>query len=265
LEEVPELERLHGIKSAPKELYIKCDYDPALFRNCAAVVGSRRMTAYGREVVERLVPRLVFAGKTVVSGMMYGVDQYAHEVCLQHGGATVAVLGWGINAPMDDDSKKLARAIVFGKGLLLSEWNEQKAALWTFPARNRIVAGLAEDVYVVEADVKSGSLVTADLALKQKRKLWAVPGPITSRQSRGTNMLIAERKARMWLPDDDPPAAREPSGKANTILALVQNEPLTLNEIARETKRPVSELGAELSTLVLQNLLRERNGKYYAR
>src|SRR5258708_14202493 len=138
---LPELHRLHDAPSHPKELYARGTWNPDLFQNCVAVVGSRRMTEYGKQVIEKIIPELVFAKKTIISGFMYGVDQYAHEVCLQNGGKTIAVLGWGIDVPLDAHDTKLAKNIINSGGLILSEWENQKPTLWTFPLRNRIVVG----------------------------------------------------------------------------------------------------------------------------
>src|SRR3972149_1027883 len=135
-----------------------------------------------------MIPRFVFEKRTVVSGFMYGVDQHAHEVCVANGGKTIAILGWGIKRPLDGTDKKLAERIISSGGLLMSEWEDQQATLWTFPVRNRIVAAISKDIIVVEAAVKSGSLITANIARKLKRRIWAVPGAITNRYSTGANL-----------------------------------------------------------------------------
>lgn len=217
------------------------------------------MTDYGRRVVEKIVPRFVFEKKTIVSGFMYGVDQYAHQVCVENGGKTIAVLGWGINRKLEDYDRKLAESIVSTGGLLISEWEDQQATLWTFPVRNRIVAALSTDVVVVEAAVKSGSLITANIARKLKRKLWSVPGPITSRTSTGTNALINQGYARMWLGD----APQQVPIIGDPLLQLIQENELTANDIARKLNKPVSEIGAQLSLLTVTGQLTERGGKYY--
>jgi len=193
-----ELIKLLDLSSPPKNLYFAGKWNPLLFNRCAAIVGSRKMTSYGERVIEKLVPRLLAQNYTIVSGFMYGVDQYAHKVCVENGGLAIAVLGWGITTSLFGDDLKLAKQIIAKGGLLLSEWEEQKAALWTFPQRNRIVAALSDKTYVVEAALQSGSLITARIAAKLKRELWAVPGPITSRTSCGTNKLIADKKAKIY-------------------------------------------------------------------
>ncbi|MBI3559018.1 DNA-processing protein DprA [Candidatus Gottesmanbacteria bacterium] len=232
-----------------------------IFKNCVAVVGSRRMTDYGRRVIEKLIPQLIFEKKTVVSGFMYGTDQYAHQTTINNGGKTIAVLGWGINKKLEDYDKKLAEEIIASGGLLISEWEEQEGALWTFPARNRIVAALSDEVFVIEAAEKSGSLITAGMAAKLKRQVWAVPGPITSKTSVGTNNLIAEGKAKMWLANAT--VNRQQTTDNSPILDILENESLTADELARKLNKSIVAIGTELSMLLLNGVILERSGKYY--
>lgn len=257
---VSELSQLSDLPNPPKQLFYSGEFQPELFKNCAAVVGSRRMTEYGRRAIEMIVPKLVFQRRTIVSGFMYGVDQYAHETAIKNGGKTVAVLGWGMSYPLEGADKKLADTIISSGGLLLSEWEDQKPTLWTFPVRNRIVAALCADVIVVEAAQKSGSLITAHIAHKLKRNLWAVPGPITSRTSAGTNALIADGKARMWI---DQPVEQVLSD--DPIVRALGDEALSADELARNLGAPVSDIGAQLSMLTLTGDVEERGGKYFAR
>ncbi len=251
--------RLSDLSSPPKDLFLSGSNDPTLFENCVAIVGSRRMTSYGRQVIEQVIPPLVLAKKTIISGFMYGVDQYAHQVTLDTGGRTVAVLGWGIDIPPEETDQKLASAIIAGGGALLSEWESQKAALWTFPARNRIVAALAQEVIVIEAAHKSGSLITAQLAKKLHRTLWAVPGPITSRTSQGTNALIASGDALLW---SGTVQEKITAKTTDPLLSLLQSEPLTSDEIARKLGMPIAQIGAQLSLFAISGSVIERDGKY---
>ena len=259
--EKKELKGLLDLSTPPKHLYYQGTWDPQLFVKCAAVIGSRKMTLYGEKVVEKLVPSLIAQGYTIVSGFMYGVDQYAHNICVKNGGRALAILGWGITTPLSGSDKKLANEIIANNGLLMSEWEDQKAAHWTFPARNRIVAALSLDVYVVEAAEHSGSLITARLAHKLKRKLWAVPGPITSRTSLGTNTLLADGKASMWVGQDSVRVAQKHSD--DPILTLLDEQVLTIDEMYRKLPLSVQEIGARLSVLLLQGAIGEKEGKYF--
>lgn len=259
-QKLPQLRSLLDLSTPPKQLYFSGTLNPDIFESCVSVVGSRRMSDYGQRVVEKVIPHLVSNGQTVVSGFMYGIDQYAHEVCVESGGRTIAVLGWGIDTGLTGKDLALAKKIVSSGGLLLSEWETQKSTHWTFPARNRIVAALSKEVIVVEAAEKSGSLITARIAAKLKRKLWAVPGPITSRISKGTNRLIATGKAKMWLGDVDKSSFLPTD---DPMLDILCNEALTADEIARKLSCPVSKAGAKLSLLLLAGVIMEKGGKYY--
>jgi DNA processing protein len=243
------------------KLYYQGTWDERLFAKCVAVVGSRRMTEYGRQAIYKIVPELIQKGFTVVSGFMYGVDQTAHAATVEYGGKTIAVLGWGINQPLEPFDQELADKIIYSGGLLISEWQNQKAARWTFPMRNKIVAAISQEVIVVEAALKSGSLITVDMAAKLGKKIWAVPGPITSRVSEGTNWLISTGKADIWTSDRQ--RSENKSGLINPLLRILENEPLDASEIARKTKISIQEVGTQLSLLTLEGIIEERGGKYY--
>lgn len=255
----PCLKMLLDLSTPPKHLYFSSRWNPDIFTSCVAVVGSRKMTDYGQRVIEKVITHLISQGQTVVSGFMYGVDQYAHRVCVENGGKTIAVLGWGINTKLTGEDLRLAEKIISSGGLILSEWESQKPSHWTFPARNRIVAALSKEVIVVEAAASSGSLITARLAFKLKRKLWAVPGPITNRTSAGTNNLIASGQAKMWLGGN----SNNLTQKGNPLLQILDNEALTADELVRKLQMPVSEIGSQLSLLLLSGNVIERGGKYY--
>lgn len=250
------LERWLGdVKPTVKELWYLGNWQGEMPPRMAAVIGSRQMTQYGRRAVEILVPQLVADGWTIVSGFMYGVDRTAHEICLTVGGKTIAVLGWGIDEQIDD----LGRAILAAEGLIFSEWKKQKGALWTFPLRNRIVAALCQRVYVVEAGVKSGSLGTVEIAKKMGKEIWAVPGPITSAVSLGTNSLIATGQAKLWMPQ----MIKNRYIKSTDLYSLLQNEPLTIDELCRLVEKPIDVLSYELMQLQLLGQIEERDGKYW--
>lgn len=256
---IPQLKKLLDLATPPKHLYFSGTFNPVIFENCVAIVGSRKMIDYGRRAIEKIVPQIVAQKQTIVSGFMYGVDQYAHKVCVDNGGKTIAVLGWGISSSLDGEDLKLAKQIIEAGGCLLSEWESQKPTHWTFPSRNRIVASLSKQVIIVEAAENSGSLITARLALGLKRELWAVPGPITSKTSMGTNKLIAEGKAKMYLATFKSPQYVQ----SDPILQTLDNESLTTDELSRKLGLPISEVGAALSLLLLSGQILEKGGKYY--
>ncbi|NQT28349.1 MAG: DNA-protecting protein DprA, partial [Candidatus Omnitrophica bacterium] len=184
---------LKEIDSPPKRLFYKGDWDSSVFENCLAVVGSRRMTTYGRLITNKLVSEIARAGVTIVSGFMFGIDAASHKAAIDVGGRTIAVMPCGIDMIHPGHQEDLYNEILEHKGLIISEFaSTHPPGLWTYPKRNKIVAGLSKATMVVEAGQKSGSLITAGLTKKYKRKLFAVPGPLTSVLSKGTVQLIKE-------------------------------------------------------------------------
>jgi DNA processing protein len=197
----PEL--LGAIHDPPKRLYLRGDGSPRLL-SCPAVtiVGTRSCSPYGAQVARRLGRELAAAGAVVISGLARGVDAEAHRGALEGEGATVAVLGCGIDRDYPRAHSALAQRIAAG-GLLVSEYEPgTEPAPWRFPARNRIIAGLAKVTIIVEARARSGALITADFALEEGREVFAVPGEITSALSRGTNELLRLGAAPLVDPED---------------------------------------------------------------
>lgn len=159
---------------------------------CLAVVGARQMTAYSKNCLDNLLPPVINAGYTVVSGLAKGVDGYSHKLTLQYTDNTIAVIGNGINRCYPKINQKLQEQIA-KKGLLLTEYPLNAPSLpHHFPERNRIIAGISQACLITEARQKSGSLITANIALNENRNILAVPGPITSPLSQGCNNLIKE-------------------------------------------------------------------------
>ncbi|QZY56739.1 DNA-processing protein DprA [Crassaminicella profunda] len=160
--------------------------------NAVAIVGARKASSYGKYVAYKLAGDLAKREITVVSGMAYGVDTMAHKGALENGGRTIAVLGCGLDTCYPKSNYHLMLEIE-KNGAVISEYSiETKPFPGNFPARNRIISGMSKGVIVVEASVKSGSLITAEFALEQGREVFAVPGNINSSLSMGTNKLIKE-------------------------------------------------------------------------
>ena len=264
-------------KITPKvtNLYFKGRFRKNIFEKSLTVVGSRKMTHYGQRIIENLLPPLVESGVTVISGFMYGVDQQAHKITLQTGGMTIAVLGWGIDWQVEEADKKLYWEIE-SKGLILSEYPAGiSPQLWMFPRRNRIMAGAARAVLVIEAALNSGSLITATYARKYNKKLYAVPGPATSAVSQATNKLIKEGQAKMvteaddiltdmhWTASVEKSKVHHSPGESDLLLNLLANQPLTIDEIALSLKTAVEKVSVRLSLLQLKGKIVENDGKYY--
>ena len=190
--------RLGELPDPPKEqLYTRGDQiQEALRAPTVAVVGARACSGYGAEIARTLARELAVAGVTVVSGLARGVDGEAHRGALDADGLTVAVLGCGIDRDYPAAHAELARRIA-ARGGILSEYEPGvEPAPWRFPARNRIIAALADAVVIVEARNRSGALITVDLAMEIGRPIYAVPGEITSHLSEGTNDLLRHGHAK---------------------------------------------------------------------
>ena len=244
-----------------------------------AIVGTRRCTSYGRVVAERLARELAARGVTVVSGLAPGIDTAAHRGALSSG-RTIAVLGTGLGRPYPAGSEPLIRRIA-ASGAVISEFPfEQGGTQWTFPRRNRIIAGLSLGVLVVEAPARSGALITVDRALEQGKEVLAVPGPITSEASVGTNRLIREGAKPVTCLEDIleelplrplEPVVRgaEPAADldddARTVYDLLGLEPLGLSELVERTGLPHSRLSQILVELELAGLVQEVAGRRYMR
>lgn len=189
-------QRLRAIPDAPFVLYVtgKKSNEVWDIANAVAVVGTRKMTAYGRAVTKQLVTDLVAQGFTIVSGMALGIDAVAHQTALDVGGRTIAVLGCGVNVIAPAWNSGLYHQIVHcGQGAVMSEMPlSHRPGKGLFPARNRIISGLSLGVIVVEGAQTSGALITAKFAAEQGREVMAVPGPVTSLYSDGPAVLLKQ-------------------------------------------------------------------------
>jgi DNA processing protein len=265
---------LGSIFDPPPGLFLRGEAELALLdRPAVAIVGARACSPYGSHVARTFGRDLAAAGLLVVSGMARGVDGEAHRGALEAGGTTVAVLGCGVDRDYPAAHADLARRICL-TGLIVSEYPPQVApAPWRFPARNRIVAGLAQATVVVEARERSGALITADLALEEGREVFAVPGEITSALSAGTNALIRVGAAAATsaadvlevfglVPPDPTAPALSPAGAA--VLGQIRDGPASADEVVRAVGLDAAAVGAALTELELQGLLTEASGIYRA-
>ncbi len=183
--------KLQTIPSPPRELFVIGELDSLLKRPCLTVVGSRKVTPYGKAVTEQLVREAAQAGVVIISGLAFGVDSIAHRAALSVGGLTIAVLPSGLDQVYPRAHTQLAREIIEKGGALVSEYPDGSEPYKTnFIARNRLVAGLGDALLVTESAIKSGTLHTVNFALEQGKTVLAVPGNITSQMSQGTNNLI---------------------------------------------------------------------------
>lgn len=270
----PEKLRDERVKPPVKQLWYRGSWDEQIFTKCVAIVGSRRMSRYGKQVLGEIVPRLCGAGYTIVSGLMYGVDQEAHRLCLEEGGVAIAVLGYGIEYQSEEGAMKMAEQIEQREGLIISEYpGETVCQRWMFPQRNRIVVGLADLVIIAEAGEKSGTLSTANWAQKMGKPVYAVPGSVFSDTSEGANWLIAEGRAITLSKTEldklsggaavrQRVGARELVGEEEQLIgtALRVNGPAGVNELARSLGRPIGEVLAKLMQMELRGVVTEERG-----
>ena len=275
--------------------YLREIFDPPFVLYCAgnvkalkgpavSIVGARKTSAYGRAVAEKLARELASRGIVIVSGLARGVDSIAHWGALE-GGITVAVLGSGLENIYPRENRALFGKIV-EKGAVVSEFPLKSPALaYHFPIRNRIISGLSLAIIVVEASRRSGSLISARLALEQNREVMAVPGNITSELSQGTNWLIkaGAKPVESWedvaeeLPSpikehllsqkedkkEKPPSM---SAQEKEVYELLKPDSLThIDEVIEETEFSVSEILSTLLGLELKGLALQRPGKYFQR
>lgn len=271
--------RLRNISVPPQILYIQGTLpDPA--RPAVAVVGTRKATSYGLEVCEMLTGGLAEAGVAVVSGLARGIDAKAHESALDRRGYTAAVLGSGIDRAVlyPVANRRLADKIVSREGALLSEYPlTAKAARWMFPQRNRIVAGITDGTLVIEANAKSGALITANFALETGREVFAVPGQIFYDTAAGPNQLIARGAIPVARVEDiletlgiehtresaSDLSARVNPREARILQAL--DEPKTRDEIIREIDESASEINQHVSILEIRGMIKNIGGGMYRR
>lgn len=182
---------LREIADPPITLYVKGDWQACFDAPCIAVVGSRRCSTYGENASEMLSRDLAANGICIISGLARGIDTAAHRGAITAGGRTIAVLGTGIDNVYPKENARLVDEILDSGGAIVSQFPLETPPLKdNFPYRNRIISGLSLGVLIVEASERSGSLITARLAMEQNREVLAVPGNITSKNSFGTNYLI---------------------------------------------------------------------------
>lgn len=221
-EKNPFLAKLNGLNNAPKSLFFRGNL-PKESKPSVAIVGSRRPTAYGREIAQKISYELAKRGVVIISGLALGIDAVAHRGCLEAEGITLAVLGGGLNQITPTTNYNLGMKIMEQGGALLSEYEPTAPVLpHQFLERNRIVSGLADAVIVIEAAKRSGTLSTAAHALNQGRDVFAVPGNLTSPMSVGCNNLI-KQGANLLTDVDD-------------VLMV-----LGLNQPSKQNKLPLSE------------------------
>jgi DNA processing protein len=269
-------QRLKEIDQPPPVLYIRGEYLPDdLF--AVAIVGTRRVTAYGRQITEELSSFLATNGITVISGLARGVDAIAHQSTLKAGGRTIAVLGCGVDKIYPPEHRGLAEQMM-EQGAVVSDYAPGTPPdASNFPPRNRIISGLSLAVVVIEAGETSGALITAEFAAEQGREVFAVPGSILAPQSKGTNKLIQRGALPLLSVDDlmqaldltrmgEHKAARKliPANETEArLMSVLGSEPLHVDEIRNQTELPIEKVSATLALMELKGMVRQVGGMNY--
>jgi DNA processing protein len=268
--------RLKDIDQPPPVLYVRGSLHPE-DEWAVGVVGTRRITSYGRQMAEELAASLAHNGVTVVSGFARGVDAVAHQAALNAGGRTLAVLGSGVDRIYPPEHRRMAEVLI-QQGALISDYPPgAPPEASNFPPRNRIISGLSMAVVVVEAGETSGALITASFAAEQGRDVFAFPGYVRAPQSIGTNRLIQkgafplldvkevlenlnltqvveQKAARTVLPADATEAQ---------LFDMIGLEPLHVDEIGQKTGMPIDRVSSTLALMELKGMVRHVGGMQY--
>jgi len=271
--------QLKDIPNAPPVLYVagQLKYEEDKF--ALAVVGTRKVSSYGRQVTEQFAKDLTKGSVVVVSGLAHGVDTIAHTATLNAGGRTIAVLASGLDTIYPADNVGLARRIVeSGQGALVTEFPlGVKPDSKNFPARNRIISGLAMGVLVTEAPKQSGALITANFALEHGRDVFAVPNSIYAPGSVGANKLIQDGAYLVSSVEDivvkmnlflipqqvEVQTALPDNADERTLIALINHEPCHIDEIIRVSGLPTTTVSSALMTMELKGMIKHFGGMQY--
>jgi DNA processing protein len=286
---------LREIADPPITLYVKGDWQACFDAPCIAVVGSRRCSTYGENASEMLSRDLAANGICIISGLARGIDTAAHRGAIAAGGRTIAVLGTGIDNVYPKENARLVDEILESGGAVVSQFPLETPPLKdNFPYRNRIISGLSLGVLIVEASERSGSLITARLAMEQNREVLAVPGNITSKNSFGTNYLIKsgaklvqqwqdvvaelpqeissrilppkvdkEEKSELKQPGSIPANLSENEHKIWYLLSA--DEPTHIDILLEASSLSIGEVTAVLLNLEMRELVRALPGNSFAR
>lgn len=266
-------EMLRQISDPPEKLYFRGD--PGLLSNrCFAVVGSRKATRPGLLAAEMIGRRLAQSGITVVSGLAEGVDSAAHKGALSAGGRTIAVLANGLDQYYPAVNRDVQKEIE-SKGLVISEYPDgTRSQRFFFPLRNRIISGLSEVVIIAEAALRSGSLITAEAAIEQGRRVFAVPGNFMIKQCAGTNRLIVDGAEELidinlfleetGLAGSYREAAPDLSPDENEVFNVIRMMgETTTDEIVMRTLKPANLVNSIITVLEIKGLVSTEMGKVF--
>jgi DNA processing protein len=276
---------LKTIHDPPPLLYVKGELTEA-DSNSIAIVGTRNASSYGKTAAEKISNQLASRGITIVSGLAHGIDTYAHNGALSAGGRTIAVMGNGLDIIYPSENTKLFNEIA-NSGAIISELSMgTQPRRGMFPQRNRLISGISLGTLVVEASRQSGALITADLALDQGREVFAIPGPIYSEESKGTNWLIKqgaklvdsvedileELPSHTFQQTDDNIIKNEDaitesqlSDDEGALWKVIGSSPIHIDDISRQSGLPTFKVCSVLVMLELKGLVQQLSGKMFIR
>jgi DNA processing protein len=267
---------LKNIPNPPKELYVKGEFNTNYFDNAVlGIVGSRKMTGYGKAVLEHIFEGLSREKIVTVSGFTRGIDAAGHELSIKNRIPTVAVLPCGIETIYPSNHASLFVRILKSGGLVVSEYpGDVLPRSWTFVNRNRIVAGLCDVLLVVEAGENSGSLLTYEYAKKFGKKVTAVPGDIFNENQKGICQIIKNGAKPIFSGRDINEELSLPQKssvieifdickESKNILSILNNAPVNINELSRLSNLRMEIISTQLTLLELKGLVREIKGFYY--
>ncbi|MEA3344318.1 MAG: DNA-processing protein DprA [Patescibacteria group bacterium] len=269
---------LKKINKAPKTLYYKGKIYPDEI--CFAIVGTRRFSSYGKETATKIAMELSGSNITIVSGLAPGIDTFAHTAVVEQKKRTIAVLGTGLDRKSiyPKENIQLSEKILELGGCLVSEYPPgTRGSRFTFPERNRIISGLSQGVLVVEAKIKSGSLITANHGFSQNKKIFAIPGPIYALNSQGPHFLIKKGaklvdKTNDILQELNLPNLEQIQNKAQgaenleqrLILNILEQEALEIDEIIERTKLSPAITASTITILEMKQKIKNLGGNTYA-
>jgi DNA processing protein len=269
---------LSALDSPPFVLYVmgKFEFNSPENQKTIAIVGTRKITEYGKQVTSHITSDLVNNGFVIVSGLALGVDAVSHKTTLQNKGKTIAVLGCGVDCCYPGENQALYNSIIESGGAIVSEYPlGQAPSLGSFPSRNKIISGLSQGVVVTEGAFDSGAIYTADHAFKIHRPVYAVPGPITSSLSKGPHSLIGKGAKLISGAEEiirelggavsSPPSLKLRRVKGDTedeqvIIDLLQNESMHFDELVKLIMHDSSKLGSILSLMEMKGMIKSLGG-----
>lgn len=267
--------KLADIYDPPYVLYYKGNISLLNRPRKIATVGTRKITAYGKNVLANFIPKFVESGLVIVSGLARGVDSACHRICLDLGGETIAVVANGLDICYPPENLSLEQDIV-QRGLVISEYPiGSKSLQYHFPERNRIISAISDGVFIPEAGEKSGSLITADYALEQGRELFVVPGSVFSQTSKGCNAKIRELQAACVLSpqdvtdalgvyaEDSPKKFVQLNLEQQSLMDILKNGSMHFYDIVQKAAMSVGQLSSLLTELEIMGLIRKIQGNFY--